>query len=180
MKPVPKKKAYRDNKYLDFIRDQPCCLTGKPAEAAHIRNASNGGTSKKPSDTYALPLDHEKHICGEHGQGKDTFWGNIDPYKFCVIYLAKYFKKKLKQDFKRVLLQLLFVYIENELRRDPFDVVLLFYGNWLIQNPSKIYEPPKKEALNLIFHYLDKTENIDPYRLAIELVTDYLRNRQAK
>lgn len=179
MAPILKKKAYYSKAYLDFIREQPCCVTGKsPAEAAHVRDASNSGTAMKPHDTYALPLDHDAHICGEHGQGKDTFWGDRNQYKFCVIYLAKYFTEKKQKDFKRILLKLLISHLEKELDIDPFELILMLYREFVILNPTQRPKDPRKEALSLLFLYLDKSQNTDPYKLTIELVTDYLREHK--
>jgi len=58
LNPVPKLKTFRSKKYLDFIREHPCCNCGHPArsEAHHVRFDGNGGTSLKPPDTHTIPL----------------------------------------------------------------------------------------------------------------------------
>jgi hypothetical protein len=51
--------------YLDLIRQLPCILSGRPAEAAHIRyaDAKHGkpetGAARKPDDRWCLPLAPE-------------------------------------------------------------------------------------------------------------------------
>ena len=64
----------RDEGYLDWIRQQPCCICGDDVfvEAAHLRVSSinigkNGtGMGEKPSDKWALPL------CGKHHREQHT------------------------------------------------------------------------------------------------------------
>lgn len=62
----------RDRKYLDYLRTQPCIITGlrgtedDPVEAAHIGTAGKG---LKSSDNEALPLCHSIHAeCHQKGE----------------------------------------------------------------------------------------------------------------
>ena len=57
----PKRKNLRSKKYLDFIRSKTCFHCGRPAEPHHVRKYADGGTSLKPSDTYAVPVCRECH-----------------------------------------------------------------------------------------------------------------------
>lgn len=60
----PKRK---NNKYLKWLRTQPCCVSGKEAEPHHIRDIAfipyefKGGTGLKPYDLMAIPLYHPIH-----------------------------------------------------------------------------------------------------------------------
>lgn len=49
-------KRIRSRRYLEWIRRQPCCVTGRPAEAHHVKTRGAGG-----SDYTAIPLCREEH-----------------------------------------------------------------------------------------------------------------------
>ena len=85
----------RDEKHLNFIRDQPCCVCGDntSTEAAHIRIGSlehgkdHTGKQEKSSDKWALPL------CGKHHREQHTmqelkFWSKygIDPFMLALTF----------------------------------------------------------------------------------------------
>jgi hypothetical protein len=70
----------KNEKYLNFIRSQPCCICGAiNTEAAHIRTASleHGkrglGMQEKSSDAWALPLCNEHHR-EQHADGNELRW----------------------------------------------------------------------------------------------------------
>jgi hypothetical protein len=76
-KPNPKRAA----QHLAFIRLLPCMICGsRPAQAAHIRRATDGGIGTKPSDKFTLPLCVDHHD-EQHTTGELTFWSfyRIDP-----------------------------------------------------------------------------------------------------
>lgn len=57
-KPDPR---WRSRKYLDWVKTQPSCVSGKPADDPHhIKRPGFGGTSKC-SDLFAIPLTREEH-----------------------------------------------------------------------------------------------------------------------
>jgi hypothetical protein len=78
-------------KYLDFIRQLPCIVTGRrPVEAAHISYAEHRygklgrGKGAKESDCWAVPLSPDEHR-RQHGMGNErAYWQSvgIDP---CVV-----------------------------------------------------------------------------------------------
>ena len=94
----------RDDKFLAFLRLQPCCVCSRPApsEAAHIRMADplrgkrETGKGEKPSDRYAVPL------CGpiigaakgchreQHSMDEMAFWKmhEINPFVVADSYYA--------------------------------------------------------------------------------------------
>ena len=58
----------QDRKYLDYLRTQPCIVTGHSGSAdlplvepAHLRLLGAGGMGLKPSDARTLPLYWELH-----------------------------------------------------------------------------------------------------------------------
>jgi hypothetical protein len=84
----------RDEKYLAWIREQPCCLCGRPAEAAHLRVGSInhgkgiGAFGMKSSDKWALPLCRLHHI-EQHAAGNELEWWSkrgIDPFVLAISY----------------------------------------------------------------------------------------------
>jgi hypothetical protein len=76
-----------DDRYLDFIRQQRCCLCGtEPAEPAHLRMGSinddkpHTGMGEKSSDRWALPLCRRHHVM-QHTMNESEFWASfgVDP-----------------------------------------------------------------------------------------------------
>jgi len=74
-------KSHRSKLYLDFIRNQPCIVSGSDygVVAHHVRILGNGGTGLKPSDFLTVPLTHEHHMA-LHSGGERSFYKkhNID------------------------------------------------------------------------------------------------------
>lgn len=85
---IKKPAAYRDNKYLEFIRTLPCCVCNGYSEAHH---SETGGMAVKCNDTRAIPLCHRCHYeC--HTIGRKTFQErrNIDFRDVQIRCLEKY------------------------------------------------------------------------------------------
>ena len=92
-----KRPRIKNEKYLDFIRDLPCVLTGAQAEAAHVRSSSlihgkrETGKGERPDDLWAIPLCPEKHRLGkdaQHTMNEMLFWaseGVPDPFVICAL-----------------------------------------------------------------------------------------------
>ncbi len=68
----PKKKRKTDEAYLDFIRSQPCVISGQQAEPHHIDLSKLSGMGTKGSDRETIPLNRELHT-EAHTIGKATF-----------------------------------------------------------------------------------------------------------
>ncbi|OUR99565.1 hypothetical protein A9Q84_00665 [Halobacteriovorax marinus] len=87
---------HRNLKYLNWLRKQPCVVSGKKAECAHhIRLGTNGGTSLKPSDYFCIPLLNEFHTTGSsalHIIGEETFLNHfkLDKSQLFLKYLSQY------------------------------------------------------------------------------------------
>lgn len=90
----PVKARVQDQEHLAFIRSLPCILTGRKAEAAHLRFGSRlhgkaiTGIGTKPDDRWVLPLCHDKHM-EQHasGLGEPGWWraqGIADPLVVCM------------------------------------------------------------------------------------------------
>lgn len=61
--------AIRDRKYLDWLRDQPCILTGwrgSEHECVDPAHVGTRGKGLKSSDDEALPIRHSLHAKGHH------------------------------------------------------------------------------------------------------------------
>jgi hypothetical protein len=62
---------FRDRAYLDWLRDQPCVITGlRPCDPAHIGTL---GKSIKSPDNEVLPVYHDLHSKG-HNSGEMSMW----------------------------------------------------------------------------------------------------------
>lgn len=72
MNAVPKLNPVRDRNYLDWLRDQPCVLTGwRATENSAVDPVHVGTLGKgiKSSDDEALPVWHTLHKLGhDHGE----------------------------------------------------------------------------------------------------------------
>jgi len=51
----------KSKKYLAWVREQPCCHTGLPAEPHHVIAIGMGKTGGKAADIHAVPLCRETH-----------------------------------------------------------------------------------------------------------------------
>jgi hypothetical protein len=88
----------RDKQYLDYIRQQPCCICGDnvSVEAAHLRVGSINdgkrptGKNEKSSDKWALPLCGVHHR-EQHRTNERVFWASwgIDPFALAMHYRNK-------------------------------------------------------------------------------------------
>lgn len=70
-----KDSAGHDRKFLDWLRNQPCAVTGwnfKPCDPCHIfKSFFGGGMGLKSSK--AVPLFHEEHV-KQHGMPEISYW----------------------------------------------------------------------------------------------------------
>lgn len=71
MTAVPKIKRYQSEKYLEFIRAQPCLVCGQKSEPHHLLSRGSGG-----SDLYCINLCRKCHSEIEQ----------IGRNKFCLKY----------------------------------------------------------------------------------------------
>ncbi|MFZ8933051.1 MAG: hypothetical protein ACO2ZP_04050, partial [Bacteriovoracaceae bacterium] len=91
---------YRNQKYLDWIREtQSCLVSRKKAEVAHhVReNDNTSGVGLKPSDYRVLPLLHSYHTTGSsaiHRIGPLSFYKKfaINPLMVMVNQMKNYLK----------------------------------------------------------------------------------------
>lgn len=75
----PKTPSHRDRKYLDWLRDQPCFVTGRTttdSETVDPAHMGVGGTGYKAPDKQALPLLHSLHH-KSHNIGSTAFWCDV-------------------------------------------------------------------------------------------------------
>ena len=75
--PKPPKRR-KNKKYLAWITTFPCVVCGNPqTQAHHVRLGHNGGMSRKPDDSRAVPLCYAHHDL-LHKQGEWEFWNNTE------------------------------------------------------------------------------------------------------
>jgi hypothetical protein len=80
--------AYKNKKYLQFVRNHPCCYCRNPeAVAHHVRERGNCGVGLKPDDYWSVPV--------------------------CVDCHDKAHRNELPVDFKRIVIELLIEWIER-------------------------------------------------------------------
>lgn len=85
----------RDEKHLDFVRSQPCCVCRKApqSEAARIRmrrceiGKPPTGMQQKPDDKWTVPLCTACHRTGpdaQHSMGEQKFWDRVGLEPFAI------------------------------------------------------------------------------------------------
>lgn len=78
---------HKSDEYLNWIREQPCVVTGMMGEtivAHHVRVGTGGGMGLKPSDYFCVPLDSHQHML-LHQIGERTYWSQRCVSVFNVI-----------------------------------------------------------------------------------------------
>lgn len=101
----PKHPRIRDDKFLAFVRKQPCCVCGWVGEidAAHIRMPSTvygkpaTGMQEKPDDKWCVPLCRVipgvKAGChkNQHSMGEAAYWREIglNPFEIAIRLYAE-------------------------------------------------------------------------------------------
>lgn len=87
-----KRPRVKDDGYLAFIRELPCCICkdNTSTEAAHLRMGGLYYGKRqtgwgKPSDLWVTPLCSEHHRL-QHDMGEGKFWDayKIDPFVLCL------------------------------------------------------------------------------------------------
>jgi len=87
-------------KYLKFIRNLNCIVTGNPNPIAHhIRTKTNAGAGMKPSDYWCVPLcpiEHRKL----HDMGEMRYWkeNNLCPFTLVAMLNIRYIKAHVESD----------------------------------------------------------------------------------
>lgn len=82
MSSTKKQSVWRSKEYLDMVRGMHCCVCGwfPPVDPHHIKgyaHITGGGLSRKPDDSWVIPLCHAHHT-QLHDQGWKTWekgWG---------------------------------------------------------------------------------------------------------
>lgn len=94
---------HHDEKYLRWVRRQPCCICGKraPNEAAHIRAASPShdkrptGMGERPDDRWAVPMcrgDHREGRDSQHANNELAWWlgHGKNPFETAIAYYREF------------------------------------------------------------------------------------------
>ena len=92
-----KPQTYRNSKYMQFIRELPCCVCGRmPSDPHHFKEKGKGGLGLKSSDLQCIPLCRGHH---QSGESPGMSW--------------KAFQEKHAVDFNIIRLQCMEQYIES-------------------------------------------------------------------
>jgi hypothetical protein len=99
-----KELAYRNQKYLTWVKNRNCLVTGKEAEVAHhVRfKDSTSGMGLRPSDYRVLPLLNSYHTTGGsaiHRIGALTFYRTfrINPDQAILMQMVDYLKETFQE-----------------------------------------------------------------------------------
>lgn len=103
----PKKKSVKNNDYLEYIRNKPCCSCSNPPknDPHHwSRTGKKGGMGAKTDDYRTVPLCRECHDHW-HNTGalpRQTMVGTKQHFANCQVdYLIEWITKKEKNNDKR-------------------------------------------------------------------------------
>ncbi|MBC75892.1 MAG: hypothetical protein CME64_07740 [Halobacteriovoraceae bacterium] len=97
---LSKHKPHRNQRYLNWLRQQKCVVASVKAQCAHhIRLGTNGGAGLKPSDYFCIPLLNEYHTTGSqalHIIGEETFLTSfkLEPVDLFFNFLRNYLKEE--------------------------------------------------------------------------------------
>jgi hypothetical protein len=99
----------KDEKFLNFVREQPCMVCGRPpkSQAAHIRMGNIAldkrptGLGERPSDKWSVPLCAGCHMDGSlsvHRTGEEQFWAfvGMNPFTFAKYLYREYLSQHEK------------------------------------------------------------------------------------
>ncbi|RME56842.1 DUF968 domain-containing protein [Candidatus Parcubacteria bacterium] len=83
---VFRKKPWRSEKHLKYIRSLPCCACGSPGpnDAHHIISVGNGRMGSTAPDSHAIPLCR---VC--HMRLHDKGIGISDQWRWLALTLAE-------------------------------------------------------------------------------------------
>ena len=98
-----KKKPYRSDEYLQFVREQPCCICGtSPCDPSHLNHKGNhsGGMATKVSDYRTVPKCRIHHT-EYHDIGRDSM------------------EQKYRVDFREILINTMELYIATNGKGNP-------------------------------------------------------------
>lgn len=101
---------YRSEKYLQFIREQPCCVSHSENKivAHHVRIGKDGGMGLKPSDYYCIPLTVKLHD-ELHHIGEKTFFNKYFIEEKSLIfgynlkYLYNFYRNEMEDWFGKII-----------------------------------------------------------------------------
>ena len=68
-----REEPFRNRAYLDYLRTQPCILTGHKGQDVDPAHIGTLGRGVKFHDWGALPVWHDLHLIA-HGTGEMSFW----------------------------------------------------------------------------------------------------------
>lgn len=97
------RELFRSKKYMQWIREQPCCVTGshRNVVAHHVTVWSGRGMSQKPCDFWCVPLTNELHQ-DLHQHGEKSFWNHnkLNPHRMITKYQREFISMMTDQSFE--------------------------------------------------------------------------------
>lgn len=101
MNAVPKMQPVRDRKYLNFLHDAPCLITGACGHDGETVDPAHLGAFKgmKRGDDETLPILHRFHKIG-HDKGEMTMWRENLPDYVLLLALRAY-AREMYADYQR-------------------------------------------------------------------------------
>jgi hypothetical protein len=100
---IPKQKKrddrWRSPAHCNFVRSHECSVPscqGRPIEVAHVRNVSDAGLSRKPSDWFTISLCRHHHS-QQHSVGEKSF---AEMHRIDLHALAKAFAEASPKRFE--------------------------------------------------------------------------------
>ncbi len=91
--PIPKNVPHRNKRYMEFVRSNPCCLSGHEGNPYHGIDAHHepqpgfGTMGGKPCDSRCVPIAHLLHVKMEApGNSRRAVWEEygVDPEEVVI------------------------------------------------------------------------------------------------
>lgn len=96
---IPKQELVRDKQYREFIKSQPCIITGMSAnevEAVDPAHIGTAGKGLKSSDDEILPLCHSLHQKA-HQEGEMSLFRQMIPNWLLRAALRAYAREQYRE-----------------------------------------------------------------------------------
>lgn len=93
---------WRSQAHCNFVRSFACsvCSSQSGIEVCHVRNGSDAGMGRKPSDFFTVSLCKVCHT-RQHSVGERTFWAGRDVEALIAAFIAASPKRREIQDAMR-------------------------------------------------------------------------------
>jgi len=96
---VPKLNLVRDRKYLDWLHNQPCVISGLYGNDQETIDPAHLGSKRNHGDDEVLPVLHRYHLNG-HNTGEPSNWRELIP-DWLLMEALRAYAREMYRGWKR-------------------------------------------------------------------------------